>query len=146
MDRAGLVGALEQIAAGAVGLTTLALAEAAPGEELTLSQWRALFIVGGGENGARVGEVALRVGVTVPATGRLLRRLERRGLLVMAQDERDRRATRARLTPRGAEVRGSILRYRRSRLDAVAARVEGVRDRGSGRDVETVAAELGQYA
>ncbi len=69
MNRTELVAALEQIAIGAVGLTTRALAEAAPGVELTLPQWRALFIVGESADGARVGEVAVRVGVTVPATG-----------------------------------------------------------------------------
>jgi DNA-binding MarR family transcriptional regulator len=151
MNRTELVAALEQIAVGAVGLTTRALAEAAPGVELTLSQWRALFIVGESADGARVGQVAVRVGVTVPATGRLLRRLERRGLVALATDERDHRATRVRLTPRGAEVRASIIEFRWTALEAVASTIDGA-DGADGVDgvefgpgMETVATELGQY-
>src|SRR5664279_6626766 len=76
-----LAADLERIAVGAVGLTTRALAEADTGFELTFPQWRALLVLGAGDDGARIGEVATRVGVTVPATSRLLRRLERRGLV-----------------------------------------------------------------
>ncbi len=110
---------------GAVGLTTRALAHAAPSVELTFQQWRALLILGEDPNGARVGEVASRVGVTLPATSRLLRRLERRGLAVLATDDADRRATRARLTEAGASVRRDILAYRRAALRGIA---DGIAD------------------
>ena len=78
-----LAQVLEQITVGAVGVTTRALAEATPGFEMTFPQWRALLILGAEQDGARLSEVAGRVGVTLPATGRLLRRLERRGLLAL---------------------------------------------------------------
>ena len=94
-SRASIAGDLERIAIGTVGLTTRALAHAETDFELTFPQWRAILVVGADTNGARVGEVAARVGVTLPATGRLLRRLERRGLTTLGPDDADRRATRA---------------------------------------------------
>ena len=115
-----LAQVLEQITVGAVGVTTRALAEATPGFEMTFPQWRALLILGAEQDGARVSEVAGRVGVTLPATGRLLRRLERRGLLALETDPDDRRATRARLTEAGQATRDAILAYRRRMLTDVA--------------------------
>ena len=114
---------LERIAIGAVGLTTRALAMAETDFELTFPQWRAILVVGEDPGGARVGEVATRVGVTLPATSRLLRRLERRGLTTLAADKVDRRATRVRLTPRGRDIRSAILAHRRAALDEIAARL-----------------------
>src|SRR5665811_402360 len=122
---AALAADLERIAVGAVGLTTRALAEAHPGFDLTFPQWRALLVLGEGEDGARIGEVAARVGVTLPATSRLLRRLERRGLTTLAVDEQDRRATRARLTDRGRAVRAAIIAHRRAALLDVASSLRG---------------------
>ena len=111
-----LAADLERIVVGAVGLTTRALAQADTGFELTFPQWRALLVLGESEDGARIGEVAVRVGVTLPATSRLLRRLERRGLTTLAVDDQDRRAMRARLTDRGRAVREAILAYRRAAI------------------------------
>jgi DNA-binding MarR family transcriptional regulator len=118
---------LERISVGAVGVTTMALASADAGFELTFPQWRALLVLGEHEDGARIGEVAGRVGVTVPATSRLLRRLERRGLTTLAADEHDRRATRARLSDRGRAVRAAILANRRAALREI---VDGLDDPG----------------
>ncbi len=116
-----LAADIERIVVGAVGLTTRALAQADTGFELTFPQWRALLVLGERDDGARIGEVATRVGVTLPATSRLLRRLERRGLTALAPDERDRRAKRARLTDRGRAVRAAILDQRRATLRDIAA-------------------------
>jgi DNA-binding MarR family transcriptional regulator len=116
-----IVDDLERILVGAVGLTTQALSIADPGFELTFPQWRALLVVGEEGDGARISEVATRVGVTVPATSRMLRRLERRGLVILADDDLDRRATRARLTGRGERVRGTILGHRRAVLRELVA-------------------------
>jgi DNA-binding MarR family transcriptional regulator len=130
MRDADLADVLERITVGAVGVTTRALTEATPGFEMTFPQWRALLILGAEPDGARVSEVAGRVGVTLPATGRLLRRLERRGLLDLATDPDDRRATRARLTAAGRATRDAILAYRERVLTEVAhaANAEGHRD------------------
>jgi DNA-binding MarR family transcriptional regulator len=136
-----LVSSLERIAVGAVGVTTQALARV-HGVDMTFPQWRALVILGETADGARIGEVAARTGVTLPATGRLLRRLERRGLLALATDPADRRATRATLTNAGQAVLDDILARRRAVLaevaDAVSAR--GSMDFAAGLDA--VAEEL----
>ncbi len=141
-----LTDELERIAMGIVGLTTRALAMADSGLELTFPQWRALLVVGEGEDGARIGEVAARVGVTLPATSRLLRRLERRGLTTLAVDEQDRRATRARLTGRGRAVRAAIIAHRRAALLDVASslRGPGLLDLASG--LREIATKLERFA
>ncbi len=144
--RDALAADLERIAVGAVGLTTRALASAGSEFDVTFVQWRAIVVLGESEDGARVGEVAGRIGVTLPATSRLLHRLERRGLTVLAVDEQDRRATRARLTDRGRAVREAILAVRRSALREVAAALPA----SGGLDLPTglhlIAARLDQFA
>src|SRR3954451_12948193 len=113
---------------------------------MTFPQWRALLILGAAQDGARVSEVAARVGVTLPATGRLLRRLERRGLLALETDPDDRRATRARLTERGQATRDAILAYRRGMLIEIARAVT-LPGRGDlARGLVAIATELGRYA
>ena len=102
-----IVEAIEGLVVEAVGITTVALVQATPGIDLSLPQWRALVVVGSSETGMRVGEVAGRIGSAVPTTSRLVRRLERRGLLEAVRDETDRRATIVRLTP--AYTRGCVL-------------------------------------
>ncbi len=114
---------LDRIARGAVAITTRALASGADGIDLTFPQWRVLVILGDEPDGVRLGEIARRVGVTLPATSRLLSRLSRRGVVSFATDAADRRATRASLTPRGREVREAILAYRRDALRGVAAAI-----------------------
>lgn len=140
------IGALERIVIGSVGITTQALAQAAPDDELTFSQWRALLILGDPPSGFRVGEVAARVGVTLPATSRLLRRLERRGLVALAPDEADRRATRATLTRHGAEVRDAILAFRRAALRDIAEQAGAARPRLTARAIDSLAASFERYA
>ena len=131
---------------GAVGLTTRALAQADAGFELTFPQWRALLVLGENADGARIGEVAGRVGVTVPATSRLLRRLERRGLITLSGDERDRRATRARLTDRGRSVRAAILDHRRAGLREVASALRDADRLDLREGLGAIAAELERFA
>jgi DNA-binding MarR family transcriptional regulator len=138
--------ALERIAIGSVGLTTRSLAHADAGFDLTFSQWRAILIVGDRTNGARIGEVAERVGVTLPATSRLLRRLERRGLVGLAPDEHDRRATRARLTDRGTEVRLAILDHRRQAIEQIARSIPEVDTLTLTAGLDALAVEFERYA
>ncbi len=146
MQPDALVDALEQIAVGAVSLTTHALGQAAPGVDLTFPQWRALLVLGEDEDGARVGAIALRVGTTQPASGRLLRRLERRGLVAMATDEADRRATRARLTPEGVRVRAVILASRRAALLEIATATDPTERMMCDSLIEALATEFGRFA
>jgi len=111
-----LADVLERLVVVGVAMTTRVLSEATPDLDLTFPQWRVLLIVGEKRNGATVSEVAMRVGVTVPATSRQLRRLARRGLLVISRDVRDRRAARAMLTQNGSAVRSQILGDRHRRI------------------------------
>jgi len=141
-----LAADLERIVVGAVGLTTRALAMADTGFELTFPQWRALLVLGEGDDGARIGEVAARVGVTLPATSRLLRRLERRGLTALAPDERDRRATRARLTIRGRGVRAAILEDRRAALREIAGTLSTSEGLDLAAGLRAIALQLEQFA
>jgi DNA-binding MarR family transcriptional regulator len=142
----GPIDALERIVIGSVGITTQALANAAPDVELTFSQWRALLILGDPPTGYRVGEVATRVGVTLPATSRLLRRLARRGLVALAPDESDRRATRATLTDEGAKVRDAILAYRRAALRDIAEHASPARGGLTGAAIDSLARSFERYA
>ena len=143
---AAIAGDLERIAVSAVGLTTRALGQAETGFELTFPQWRAILVVGEDEEGTRIGAVATRVGVTLPATSRLLRRLERRGLMGLESDELDRRAMRARLTARGHAVRQTILAYRQTRLGEVVDSLpeDGQLDLATG--LRAIANELERFA
>jgi DNA-binding MarR family transcriptional regulator len=137
---------LERIAVGAVGLTTRALAKADSGIELTFPQWRALLVLGEEPDGARIGEVAARVGVTMPATSRLLRRLERRGLTTLAVDELDRRATRARLSDRGRATRAAILADRRAALREIAVGLQQDEDLDLASGLRAIAVRLEPFA
>jgi DNA-binding MarR family transcriptional regulator len=141
-----VAGELERVAVGAVGLTTRALAHADTGFELTFPQWRAILVVGEGGDGARIGEVAARLGATLPATSRLLRRLERRGITMLGTDEHDRRATRVRLTERGRTVRGAILAYRRAALREIALGLPDRDRRAMASGLQAIAGGLERYA
>jgi DNA-binding MarR family transcriptional regulator len=121
MAEPDLTDLLDRLVLAGVAITTRALTEATPDLDLTFPQWRVLLVVGEGVEGATVSEVSNRVGVTVPATSRQLRRLAWRGLLEIRRDDRDHRAARARLTGRGIAIRDAILRYRRTRIAEVAA-------------------------
>jgi DNA-binding MarR family transcriptional regulator len=119
-----LAEALEQIIFAGVALTTIAISTARPAFDLTFPQWRVLVVLGRASTGFRIGEVARRVGVTLPATSRQLRRLGRRGLIEVYPDPSDRRASRARLTPAGAQVYEAIVAYRRAYITEIAAPFE----------------------
>jgi DNA-binding MarR family transcriptional regulator len=121
--RTTLTDLIERIVLGGVGLTSRALTHALPGTDLTFPQWRVLVVLGDEPDGATVSTVAVRIGVTVPATSRQLRRMEQRGFVWTAPDEHDRRAVRAGLTAAGLATRDVILAYRRERIAAGAARV-----------------------
>lgn len=119
-DRA-IVDTIERLVFAGVALTTRALSEARGDLDLTLAQWRVLVILGEAEDGATVSQVAARIGVTLPATSRQLRRLARRGLLEIGTDQRDRRATRVRLTTLGSSARDDVVGFRRAKISEIAA-------------------------
>jgi DNA-binding MarR family transcriptional regulator len=108
---AEVLDALEELMVGAIGMTSVALANAAAGG-LTMSQWRALVVIGRADQ-VRVGGVATAAGMSLPSTSRLIRRLERGGLVASNRDEEDRRATLVTLTPAGRRLRDDVVRRRR---------------------------------
>jgi DNA-binding MarR family transcriptional regulator len=117
-----IVEAVERLMVESVGITAVALGQASPDIELSFHQWRALVVVGARDAGIRVGDIAGRIGSAVPTTSRLVRRLERRGLVVSERDEADRRATLVRLTPAGDRIRQTLVARRRELVrDALAA-------------------------
>ena len=124
MPTRAVVDALERIVFAGVALTTRALAEARADLDLTLAQWRVLVVLGETEDGATISQVAARIGVTLPATSRQLRRLERRGLVDVRRDESDRRATRVRLTRLGGSARDDVISFRRRKIAQIAASLD----------------------
>ncbi len=108
-----IVEAIERLMVESVGITTVALAQASPSVELSFPQWRALVVIGASDRGIRIGEMAARIGSAGPTTSRLVRRLERRGLVISERDESDRRATLVRLTPAGEGFRRALVERRR---------------------------------
>ncbi len=122
-----IVEAVERLMVEAIGVTTVALAQAAPAVDLSIAQWRALMVVGSRASGIRVGEIAARIGSAVPTTSRLVRRLERRALVVAQRDETDRRATLVRLTESGELIRTAIVERRRQLVrDALSVRPDAL--------------------
>jgi DNA-binding MarR family transcriptional regulator len=117
-----LVDALEHLAVATVGLTAAALSETPEGRDLTLSQWRALVVLAESD-GQRVGELADRLGISLPSASRLVRRLERHGLVSAERDEEDRRATLLHLQQPGRAAHRAVTAARRERIaSALAAR------------------------
>jgi DNA-binding MarR family transcriptional regulator len=139
-----LVEAVEQLVVEAVGITTVALNQAIPGVDVTLPQWRALVVIGGRATGVRVGEIASRVGSSVPTTSRLVGRLERRGLVEVERDEADRRATLVRLTALGETHRRALVDQRRRLIrQSLLARGPLARDLTAG--LEEIGEALATY-
>lgn len=143
MSDATLADLLERIVLAGVGLTTRALAEATPGLDLTFPQWRVLVVLGEADAGATVSEVAGRIGVTVPATSRQLRRLASRGLIEIGPDTHDRRAVRALLTTTGRSARDAILAFRRRRIVGSMSRITVAE--ASLRELATITEALDEY-
>ncbi len=114
-----IIRSLEVLMFEAIGMTAIALSRASAGE-LTLSQWRALVIVGR-TAGIRVGDIAGAIGMSLPSTSRMIQRLERRGLVETHRDETDRRATLVSLTSNGSQLRGAVVACRREMMEAALA-------------------------
>lgn len=117
MQSAAILDGLERITRSAVGLTAASLVAVAPRSDLTIAQWRALAVVGESAVPVRVGDVAIRLGMSLPSASRFVRRLERRGHVSTERDEADRRVTLVRVTPAGATLWAAVVSHRRAALD-----------------------------
>ncbi len=106
--------ALERLAFGLVAITSMAIQEAASRGELTVQQWRVLVILGFEPDGARISALGRGIAASGPSTSRLIRRLERRGLVELDPDPADRRAIRVHLSPTGMALREQIVDRRRT--------------------------------
>jgi DNA-binding MarR family transcriptional regulator len=111
--------ALEAVVFGAVAVTTRALETI--GLELTFAQWRVLVIVGEGDRGATVSDVATRLGSELSPASRLVGRIARRGFVTLVKDDLDRRVTRVTLTSAGSALRQAVLERRLALLREVLA-------------------------
>lgn len=125
MSDRSVAESLERIVAAGIALTTVAIAAARPGSELTFPQWRVIVILAAAGTPIRMSQVARGIGVTLPAMTRQLRRMERRGLVTVAPDPTDRRATLVGLTEAGEEVRAAITGWRQARISALTGSLEG---------------------
>lgn len=140
-----LVSAIERLVVGGIGVTVVALGDAPEASELTFVQWRGL-VVTTEHDGVRVGGLASTLGMSVPSASRLVRRLERRGLITLTRDERDRRATLVHPTAEGRRVMAAVTRRREALLrDALAGR-EASLDPSCAAAVRALADALGSYA
>jgi DNA-binding MarR family transcriptional regulator len=139
MSDTPVVDAIEAIIVAGVAMTNRALSQAREGHELTFPQWRVLVILVD-PAGLPVNEIARLIGVTLPATGRQLRRLEQRGLVRLVPDGNDRRVTRAILTDAGHAVRAAIISDRRMRIEEALSGLSI--DRRLAREMANVAAAL----
>ena len=123
-----LLAALDRVVVAAVGVTTVALAGGSRERDLTLPQWRALMVISS-SGGVRAGDVAKRIGMSRPSMSRLVRRLERHGMVVASQDPVDRRATILQASRKGNAVRVATLDRRQKLVeDALAGRSPLPRD------------------
>lgn len=117
-----LLDALDDLAIELVGLTALALAQGGEERDLTLAQWRALALIASGD-GIRASDLAPRIGMSRPSMSRLVRRLERKGLIRAETDPTDRRAAILTSTPIGRQaLHDTRARRRRMVADALARR------------------------
>ncbi len=104
-----------------VAITSRAVDEASRPGGLTFQQWRVLVVLGGADTGMRISELARRLGASGPSTSRIVRRLERHGLVELVRDQVDRRAVRATLSVGGSALRQKVIDRRR---DLIVATVE----------------------
>lgn len=135
--------AIDKIVVAGVALTARALSEATTESDLSLPQWRVLVVLAGATEPLRLSDIAAHVGVTLPATSRQLRRLQRRGLIDIKPHEHDRRAVNVVLTETGERVHATIVKHR---LRAVREATQGVAvDEEGLKQLSALAASLDRF-
>ena len=138
-----LIGRLEQLYVGLVGITALALRESGTRPELTLLQWRALEVLGGSSEPVRVGEIARVLPTSPSSTTRIVERLRRRGFVESQRTGDDRRGVWLRLTTSGRTEHQTVSAYRTELLLHALSAIET--DGGSGNDLAAVADAIGRF-
>ncbi len=114
-----LLDLLDDLSIEVVVMTALALGQGGQERDLTLPQWRALVLIDAAE-GERASDLAPRLGISRPSMSRLVRRLERKGLVRATPDPSDGRAVILASTPAGRQaLRDTRVRRRRMVADAL---------------------------
>ena len=108
---------LDRIATAMVAATNTALAGVIETGELSIQQWRLVIILGGSTGPLRLNEIAWRVNASMPSTSRLVKRMERRGLVTASADPLDGRGRRIELTDKGQTVRAQVIGRRRQLIE-----------------------------
>jgi DNA-binding MarR family transcriptional regulator len=139
-----LVFEIERLLSVGIGITAIALDQTPDAEELTLAQWRALVVAAANE-GVRIGELATRLGLSVPAASRLVRRVERRGFVSTARAEDDRRATNVTLTAAGRRTVDAVVGRRRRLIGLALERSQGGPSERAVGLLHELAGQLGDY-
>jgi DNA-binding MarR family transcriptional regulator len=138
-----ILEAVDQLAFELVAITATALSEGVGNLDLTLAQWRVLVVVGERRGSPlRVGDVAARINASLPSTSRILRRLERRGLISTERDERDRRATLVSLTLAGSTARRRVIQARQRRVGEALSATDGSLDEAAADSLEQIVSAL----
>lgn len=88
---------------------------------LSLTQVKALWLLETGEDPMTVGELAGRLGLSLPTASRTVDGLLRRGWVARREDEHDRRVRRASLTAEGRALAERLAEARLQGLEAFAA-------------------------
>src|SRR6476469_8188291 len=91
---------------------------------LSLTQVKALWLLETIEEPVTVGDVAERLGLSLPAASRTVEGLLRKGWVERREDEQDRRVRRVSLTASGRAVAGRITAARMQGLEAFAASLD----------------------
>jgi len=115
-DREDVVDAVITASRVLVAIAARSLADA--GEEVTLTQYRALVVLASrGPQG--VAALAEALAVTPPTASRLCERLVRKGLVRRRTDRRDRRHVHIGLTPAGLRLIDAVTARRREEVTAL---------------------------
>jgi DNA-binding MarR family transcriptional regulator len=133
---------LEQLAVELVAVTNAAIFDVGAGD-LSLLQWRTLMVLGSSEEPLRVNELADRASASMPSASRLIRRMERRGLVSISRDPSDGRGRRIALTPAGEALRRNVIARRRDLIDGALAELS--EEPGLVTGLESVVARLSRW-
>lgn len=90
--------------------------------EMTMPQWKALFIVTT-EGPLFIGRIAELLGIGLPTASHLVDKLVHAGLVLRAEDPDDRRRMLVRLSQRGDELMGNLYQGRLDQFRAWCARL-----------------------
>ncbi len=107
---------LERLARVLVSATAIAIAEGSPATELTVQQWR-IHVILAHAGALRLRDVAIALHASQPSASRLVRRLERNGLVARVRAPDDGRGILVRLTSDGMAVHDAVVARRREMLE-----------------------------